>query len=89
MQALMDCGNAEAIQGCRERLAKRRDVAAASLDAYYDKNDDDDDDKELKKKNAMDALRVEAACRVLIADISRDEMDTAWVTKQKNCYSPR
>ena len=89
MQALMDCGNAEAIQGCRERLAKRRDVAAASLDAYYDKNDDDDDDdKELKKKDAMDALRVEAACRVLIADISRDEIDTAWVTKQKNCYSP-
>ena len=41
MQALMDCGNAEAIQGCRERLAKRRDVAA-SLDAYYDKNDDDE-----------------------------------------------
>lgn len=88
MQALMDCGNAGAIQGCRERLAKRRDVAAASLDAYYDKNDDDDDDKELKKKDAMDALRVEAACRVLIADISRDEIDTAWVTKQKNCYSP-
>ena len=87
MQALMDCGNAEAIQGCRERLAKRRDVAAASLDAYYDTNDDDND-KELKKKEAMDALRVEAACRVLIADISRDEIDTAWVSRQKNWYSP-
>ena len=87
MQALMDCGNAEAIQGCRERLAKRRDVAAASLDAYYDTNDDDND-KELKKKEAMDALRVEAACRVLIADISGDEIDTAWVSRQKNWYSP-
>ena len=88
MRALMDCGNAEAIQSCRERLAKRRDVAVAWLDTYYSTNDDKND--ELKKKDAMNALRVEAACRVLDADISGDDIDTAWVSNQneKHRYSP-
>ncbi len=89
MQALMDSGNAEAIRSCRKRLAKRRDVAVTSLDEFYTTNVDDKDG-EVKKKDAMDALRVEAACRVLDADISRDDIDTAWVSKktEKNCYSP-
>mgnify|MGYP002630089607 FL=1 len=84
MEALMDSGNSEAIKTLRERLAKRRDIAVTLLDEYYENDSSDDGDivDEAKYKVPMDALRVETACRVLDADVSRDEIGTAWFSKK-------
>ena len=68
------------------RSAKRRDMAVTSLDEFYTTNVDDKDG-EVKKKDAMDALRVEATCRARRGYFERRHR-YRWVQAETNCYSP-